>query len=269
MSIPLFKYNQTIHLASTNYHGQKENTTMFQPSLRVHKNMTNPIHVTISDRDRVRVKVNEGEEVPFKLRVRIINRQRIVIYNEYLVPVVDGNFFKINLGVDVVNSLESEETYKYTITQVDNLTNEETPLYIDHNFNVMGNLEVVSNFMDTYTEISTHTEEYLTRERNKDVRLKSKHYFTTPILRHEDLVSVMVKSNDPSVLCMVTIEKDNQSRYPMTERPAQWDEIATLNPRPEGITLPITLIPERVYFRVVIHTDRPENFYLELTKRQQ
>lgn len=267
MPIPLFCYNQAIHLTSTDYHGRKENTTMFQETLRIHQNMSNPVHITISDRDRVRLKITEDEELPFQLRIRIINRQRIVVYSEYLVPVIEGDFFKVILTKELVNSMESDETYHFTITQVDNSTQEETPLYIDHNFNIMGRIEVVSNFRDVYTEIVTQVDNYATRQNGKDVSLDNKFYFITPVLNNADLVSVEVLPQHLDKHCIITIERDNQSRYPMTERPSQWDEVISLRSPPEGTTLPINLIPERVYFRVVIHTDYPDAFVLRITKR--
>jgi len=263
MVIALFNYIQSIHLTQPKFSGIKENTTMFQSDLFIHQNMDNPIYLVISDRDRVRLKVNEDQPPNFSLKLRIIDERKKVVATDILEPVFSENHFSVIIPKSLANSLEGDDVYRYTITMVEG--DQEYPLYTDHNFSVMGNLHVKENFYDTFHETYNKLEKYIYRKDYKDEEMNNKFYFADMFIKDKSLVSINLKRHSPQSHCVVTLEKNVQNHYPLTHRKEQWREVVTIqNPFENGI--PIDMIPELVYMRIVIHTNDPDNFYLDVEK---
>lgn len=262
MIVSLFNYATELHLTSPSYNGLLENITMFNDKIVFHKNVDNPLHIKISDRDRVRYKVSE--EIEFQLRLRIIDRQNVVVSSTYLVPEIEGHFFSTVVTKEALDDLRADEMYTFIITKVEN--DVETPLYLDHDFNTQGELEVRGNYLDTYHEVHTHTEPYPTFKYGQATTKSAKHVFSVIIKRDETLYGISITNVEGTETnCTVTLEKNGQGHYPFSERSEQWDEVLSIPHKGESV-IPFTTIPERVYMRVVLHTDKPEDFQLNVEK---
>lgn len=292
MIISLFSYKNEINLTKSNYNGITENVTMFQDKIVIHRNMDNVIHFKITDRDRVRFRVNE--ESDYQIGLRIIDDKKVVVSKMYLTPKIEGDFFSTIIPKEMVNSLSKDDDYTFIVTFKENGI--ETPLYTDHDFNAVGTLEILENYADTVTDVYSRTEPYVFFSDGKVKEKKAKHVFSTILPRDEKLYSVRLKTiendaiepqessstdqdndfinsdenDNPETIsgtksCYITIEKSNQGYYPFNEKAQQWDEVVTL-PHYGNTEIPIVLIPERVYMRVVIHTEEPERFELVVEK---
>ena len=282
MILTLYSYNFKIPVTMSRYSGQLGNVTMFDDTLVLHKNMNNIFQLTITDRDRVRLKLDE--ESPLKVKFRIISEDEVVVSSFYLDYKNDGNFWEFVIPKDEVNKLESDAGYRFAATLYkEDLqgNNEEVPLYVDHNFKLMGYLEVHDNYFDiienTYTMTEPVVDHYLTDEKE----FEAKHFFIDTLFNDDNIYKVEVKYVMPEQefdefgeplpipldRCYVTLERNTQTHYPIEPKNDQWEPVATYYGMGiEDTEIDFNKIPLKTYGRVIIHTERPDNFELIVHK---
>lgn len=285
MILTVYNYNYQIPVTMSRYSGQLGNVTMFDDTLVLHKNMNNVFQLNITDRDRVRLKVTE--ETPIQVKFRIISEDGVVVSMFYLSFKETGNFWEFIIPKDEVNKLDTGDGYNFTATlhEFDDMGNsQETPLYVDHNFKLMGRIDVHDNFFDIETEIFTTTEPLVDHYLNDEREFEAKHFFIDHLYNDGNLYHVEVRYIEPEPVydddgvlvpnvpdrCSVTLEKNMQTHYPINPRNEQWNAVATFyGVGVEDTTIDFSKIDERTYARVIIHTERPENFELVVHKITQ
>lgn len=268
MILTLYNYNYRIPVTFNNYTGQLGNVTMFDDTLVLHKNVNNTFQLKVNDRDRVRLKIDE--ENPISIKFRIIDEDGVVVSSFYLVPEISGHFWEYTIPKDEINDLNDGENYKFTATLYNPDDESEKPLYVDHNFKMMGSVTVHDNYYDIITEEYTTTEPIITRYLTDETVLDGKHFFVDHIFNDGSIYKVEVRSFDESKRCSVSLDKHMQRHYPIQPKNEQWETVATYY----GIGIDTTEIafqpiPERVYARIIIHTDDPDNFELIVHRIQR
>lgn len=243
---------------------------MFDDTLVLHKNMNNVFQLSITDRDRVKLKIEEDS--PLKVKFRIISENNVVVTSFYLDHYENGNFWEYIIPKDEVNKLEEGDGYTFTATlyQEDAAgTSEEVPLYVDHNFNIMGTIVVKDNYYDIIQNEYTITEPIVDSYLDDEEELKAKHFFIEHVVMDDSVHMVEVVSlNDNE--CAVTLDKHAQAHYPVSPKNDQWDTVATFYSVGQDKTaIPLNQIPEMVYFRIIIHTTQPENFKMVVHRIQR
>lgn len=271
MILTLYNYNYRIPVTLSNYTGQLGNVTMFDDTLVLHKNMNNIFQLSIHDRDRVKLKIDE--QSPLKVKFRIISEDDVVVSSFYLEHYENGNFWEYNIPKEEVNKLNDGESYSFIATLYkEDLqgNNEEIPLYVDHNFKLMGYINVHDNYFDIVEEVYTTTEPIIDRYLTDETELSAKHFFIDHLFNDGNVYKVEVRSVDETSQCSVSLDKHRQMHYPITPRNEQWDTVATYYGIGQDVTeIAFQPIPERVYSRVIIHTDTPQNFELVVHRIQR
>lgn len=166
---------------------------MFDDTLVLHKNMNNVFQLTITDRDRVRLKIDEDSFLQVKFR--IIDEDDVVVSSTYLDSKKEGDFWETIIPKDEVNKLHSGEGYRFAVTlyQEDAGGNyEEEPLYVDHNFKLMGYAEVHDNFFDIRLDEYVHTEPVIDHFRDEEYEFDAKHFFTHTIFNDGNIQKIEI-----------------------------------------------------------------------------
>lgn len=282
MILTLYSYNFKIPVTLSRYSGQLGNVTMFDDTLVLHKNMNNIFQLTITDRDRVKLKLDEDS--PLQVKFRIISEDEVVVSSFYLDYKNDGNFWEFIIPKDEVNKLEADAGYRFaaTLYQEDLAgNNEEIPLYVDHNFKLMGYIEVNDNYFDIIEHTYTGTEPVVDHYLNDEREFEAKHFFIDTLFNDDNIYKVEVKyippspefdENDeplpiPLERCSVTLEKNNQTHYPIDPKNEQWEPVSTYyGIGVEETEIDVSKIALKNYGRVIIHTANPESFELVVHK---
>lgn len=131
--IDIYQYRQTVDLFIDQATGQLWNTTMFNSKLKLYKHMTTSINVKIRDRDRV-------TQMPSKVRFAILDENKVVMLHTYLDVNVEGKFFTVNISGGLFADMPAHRMYHFMFSVEDEDTGAVTPLYVDHNFSVHGEL---------------------------------------------------------------------------------------------------------------------------------
>ena len=285
MILTVYNYNYQIPVTMPRYSGQLGNVTMFDDTLVLHKNMNNVFQLTITDRDRVRLKVDD--ELPIQVKFRIISEDDVVVSTFYLDFENEGNFWKSIIPRDEVNKLIADDNYRFTATLYEldiNNVPQELPLYVDHNFKLMGYIDVKDNFFDIVENVYTTTEPIVDHYLDNETELMAKHFFIDHLYNDGNLYKVEVKFIEPEPelddeglplpieyeRCYVTLERHMQSHYPIQPRNEQWEPVSTYyGIGVDDTEIDISKIAEKTYARVIIHTKNPENFEMVVHKIQR
>lgn len=196
MILTLYNYTYRIPVTISRYSGKLGNVTMFDDTLVLHKNMNNVFQLTITDRDRVRLKLDEDSTLQVKFR--IISEDDVVVSSSYLESKFEGDFWQMIIPKEEVNALTADGGYRFAVTMYKEDAGGnfiEEPLYVDHNFKLMGYVEVHDNFFDIKETSYYNTEPVVDHFLDSEEEFEAKHFFTDVIYNDGNIHKIEVVSN--------------------------------------------------------------------------
>ena len=146
--IHIYKYSRTVPIfRNVSYEGLENTSTMFNDTITLHRNLDNVLNFKLTDRDRSSIAL-ENKNICVKI---VDDETTIVVDTFYLSPTNNTKIYSVVLPKEFINQLLPRRGYGYFVSIVDAEGNEE-PLYIDHDFMMKGEMEVIDNYSEIVRE---------------------------------------------------------------------------------------------------------------------
>ena len=259
--IHIYKYSRTVPLfRNVSYEGLENTSTMFNDMITLHRNLDNVLNFKLTDRDRRSI-VLENKNICVKI---VDDKTTLVVDTFYLSPTDNTKIYSVILPKTFVNQLLPRHGYGFFVSIVDAQGAEE-PLYIDHDFMMKGELEIVDN----YSEITTEkmNESYSQRLDAHEKEVEGEYVLDEFIESDGDFRKVEFKTYDDQVsdAIKVKIQKHRGKYFPVrTNDELQWEDFIEVS-NIHNHTWSYQELPEGKY-RAVLITETPEEYFFVYSK---
>lgn len=255
--INLYQYTQLIPVFRNSGNEGLENTEMFNDHIVLHRNMKNRLKFKLTDRDRRSINLDNE-----KIKIKIVDDEStLVVDTFYLYPTEKSKIFAVELDAAFVNQLLPRFDYSF-VTSVEMADGTEEVLYMDHDFQSKGSVEVVDNYSETDERAITG---FTQRVDHNDKEITGDHYLTDYIHVDDDFLGMEVKSYDGTIRTDFVLQRHKERYFPVsTEDDGQWKSFTKVYDSASQTFSKDQL--SKGYYRLVL-TDNvaPEDFFVIVT----
>lgn len=259
--IHIYKYSRTVPIfRNVSYEGLENTSTMFNDTITLHRNLDNVLNFKLTDRDRRSIEI-ENKNICVKI---VDDKTTLVVDTFYLSPTNNAKVFSVVLPKTFINQLLPRRGYGFFVSLVD-AEGKEEPLYIDHDFMMKGELEVVDNYSEIVSE--KMNESYSIRLDSHEDEVDGEYVLDSFIDVDENFRMVEFKTYDDQVSdpIKVKIQKHRGKYYPIRpEDSSQWEDFIEVN-NIHNHTWSHHELPEGKY-RAVLITETPEDYFFVYSK---
>lgn len=255
--IHLYQYTRLIPVFRNSGNEGLENTDMFNDHIVLHRNMTNRLKFKLTDRDRRSIDLDNQ-----KIKIKIIDDEStLVVDTFYLYPTEKSKIFAVELDKEFVNQLSPRFGYSF-VACVEFGDGSEEMLFLDHDFQSKGAIEVVDNYSETDQYTLT---DFTQREDQHEYKVDGEYYLTQHIHVDENFVSLEVKSYDGTTRTDFELQKHAERYYPVsTQDDTQWRSFTKVYDSNSHTFTKDQL--GRGYYRVLLtDNDQPGDFFVIVT----
>ena len=258
--IHIYKYSRIVPIfRNVSNEGLENTSTMFDETITLHRNLDNVLNFKLTDRDRRSI-VTENKNICVKI---VDDETTLIVDTFYLSPTNNAKIFTTTLPKTFINELLPRRGYGFFVTLVDASGNEE-PIYIDHDFLIRGEIEV----LDNYSEVITNKidEGYSTRLDTHEDEIDGEYVLDEYIEADGDFRSVEFMTYDDTVSppINVKIQKHREKYFPVrTVDEIQWEDFIEVS-NIHNHVWSYNELPKGKY-RAVLITDNPDDYFFVQT----
>ena len=124
---------------------------MFNDKIKLYKGVNNPIQFKIRDLDRV-------TKTPSNVSFTLLDKNKVILLQTYLELQENDKKYTLTLDKQTLSEIEPSTGYYFILTFLDE-DNNPIPLFVDHDFNVHGKVEVHNAVTPVQIESFSNIEE--------------------------------------------------------------------------------------------------------------
>lgn len=133
--IHIYHYNNLIDL--TALQGNLGNTTMFNDKIKLFKGLDNKIHFKIRNTDRV-------TQTPNNVVFTLLDSNKVILLQSYLDFDENDKKYTLSITNQQLTDVTPSKAFYFTLSYRNDSDNGSMPLFVDHNFEIHGKVEVIA-----------------------------------------------------------------------------------------------------------------------------